>query len=219
MMVAGDKTNGRSPSFDWMELFNTVTTFILLNMLWLFGALLIVTIPAVTAALFASMIPWSRGQSPVKPFTTFWLALKKYWLKATAVFLLDLLLIAFVILNLLILRQMGTGQFLAILSRTVTVLVAALLILSNIYLWPLLVTVDPPLRDLLKNGIKLALVHPLWGALVAILALTPVAPTLFRPQAFLLTATFAATALNIQWGGWSIIRRYLDENEIQNLGV
>jgi uncharacterized membrane protein YesL len=155
----------------------------------------------------------------VKPFKTFWLALKKYWLKATAVFLLDLLLIAFVILNLLILRQMGTGQFLAILSRTVTVLVAALLILSNIYLWPLLVTVDPPLRDLLKNGIKLALVHPFWGALVAIMAIIPVALSLFLPQAFLLTATFAATALIIQWGGWRIIRRYLDENEIQNLGV
>ena len=208
-----------SQGFDWIELAHTVSTFVLLNMLWLFCSLLIITMPAATAALFATLAPWGRGQSPSEPLANFFAAMKQYGLRATAVFLLDLLMTGFVTLNLLILRQMGTGQIMAIMALTVTVLIAAILILANVYFWPLLVTLDSSLPDLLKNAFKLAIVHPFWGLLVAGTAVIPLLISLLLPQAFFITITFAATALIIYAGAWRVIRRYLNEKEIHNFGV
>lgn len=218
-MVTDQHTNGSDQSLGWMEIFNTVTTFILLNMLWLFGSLLIVTMPAVTAALFAAVAPWVRGQTVDKPFATFWTALRRYWLKATAVALIDLVVVGFVAANFLILRQMDLQQLMPILALIVTVLLTVVLVLGNVYFWPLLVTIEQPWRALLKNTFSLVFTHPLWGLLVAAAAAIPLTLTLFLPRAFLLTVTFAATALITQWGAWRVIRRYLNEDEIQKLGV
>lgn len=205
---------------DWMGVFNTVTTFILFNMLWLFGALFIVTIPAVTAALFAGVAPWSRGQSPYKPLAMFGKAMRHYGLKATAVALLDLFVLGFVILNLLIiLQQIGTDHIMGMLALIVTSLVGITLILANVYLWPLLVTLDPPLRDLLKNGVRLGILHPIWGLLIAAAAAIPLVLSLILPGFFLLTLTFAASALIIYWGAWRIIQRYLTEKDLKDLGL
>jgi uncharacterized membrane protein YesL len=202
-----------------MELAQTASTFVLLNMLWLFCSLLIITMPAATAALFATIAPWGRGQSPSEPLAKFFVAMKQYGLRATAVFLLNLLIAGAVILNLLILRQMGIGQIIATMALIVTVLVALVLVLANIYLWPLLVTLDSSLLDLLKNALKLALAHPIWGVFVAGTAVIPLLVSLLLPQAFFIAITFAATALIIYAGAWRVIRRYLDEKEIQNFGV
>ena len=215
----GEQGASHSQGFDWMELAQTASTFVLLNMLWLFCSLLIITMPAATAALFATIAPWGRGQSPSEPLANFFVAMKQYGLRATAVFLLNLLIAGTVILNLLILRQMGIGQIIATMALIVTVLVALVLVLANIYLWPLLVTLDSSLLDLLKNALKLALAHPIWGVFVAGTAVIPLLVSLLLPQAFFIAITFAATALIIYAGAWRIIRRYLDEKEIHNFGV
>jgi hypothetical protein len=91
--------------------------------------------------------------------------------------------------------------------------------LGNIYLWPLLVTVDPPLPDLLRNALKLAVLHPFWGLLVAGTAILPFLVSFFLPQLFFVTVTFAASALIVYAGAWRVLRRYLDENRIQYPGV
>ena len=215
----GEQGASHSQGFDWMELAQTASTFVLLNMLWLFCSLLIITMPAATAALFATIAPWGRGQSPSEPLANFFVAMKQYGLRATAVFLLNLLIAGAIILNLLILRQMGIGQIIATMALIVTVLVALVLVLANIYLWPLLVTLDSSLPDLLKNALKLALAHPIWGVFVAGTAVIPLLVSLLLPQAFFIAITFAATALIIYAGAWRVIRRYLDEKEIQNFGV
>lgn len=215
----GEQGASHSQGFDWMELAQTASTFVLLNMLWLFCSLLIITMPAATAALFATIAPWGRGQSPSEPLAKFFVAMKQYGLRATAVFLLNLLIAGAVILNLLILRQMGIGQIIATMALIVTVLVALVLVLANIYLWPLLVTLDSSLLDLLKNALKLAIAHPIWGVFVAGTAVIPLLVSLLLPQAFFIAITFAATALIIYAGAWRVIRRYLDEKEIQNFGV
>ncbi|MCB8943729.1 MAG: DUF624 domain-containing protein [Ardenticatenaceae bacterium] len=203
--------------FDWMELVNTVSTFILLNLLWLVCSLLVITLPAATAALFATIAPWGRGQSPSEPLANFFVAMKKYALKATAVSLINLLLGSLVTFNYLALRQIGTDQLLPIMTLIVTTIITFLLLLSNIYLWPLLVTVNPPLSALIKNSLKLALVHPFWGAGVLVGGLLPFLISLLLPQAFFITVTFAATVLIINAGAWRIIRRYLDEEDLQTL--
>lgn len=200
-----------------MELANTVSTFVLLNMLWLFCSLLIVTIPAATAALFAVISPWGRGQSPSQPLANFFVAIKKYAVKATAVSLINLLVGSLVTFNYLVLRQIGINQILSAMALMVTTIITLLLLLTNVYIWPLLVTVNPPLKTLLKNAIKLAVVHPFWGVLVLAAGLAPLLVSLLLPQIFLVTITFAATALIIYAGAWRVIHRYLDEKDLENL--
>jgi uncharacterized membrane protein YesL len=202
-----------------MDFVNAASTFILLNMLWLFCSVLLVTLPAATAALFAVLAPWARGQSPSQPLANFFVAIRRYWLKATAVALIDLVLGALVIFNFLVLRQMGIEQIPVVISLTVTVILAVLLVLSNIYVWPLLITLDLPLRLLLKNSLKLGVAHPFWAFLVTIMAVLPFGVSLILPRFFFLTVTFATSTLIINWGAWRIIRRYLDETEIEKLGV
>ena len=203
--------------FDFMELANTVSTFVLLNMLWLFCSLLVITMPAATAALFATIAPWGRGQSPSQPIANFFVAMKKYALKATAVALINLLVGSLVIFNFLVLRQIGTDQILPVMTLIVTSLITILLLLGNVYVWPLLVTVDLPFKALLKNTVKLAVTHPFWGLLAVIGGSIPLLISLILPQAFLLTVTFAAMALIIYASAWRIIRRYLSEKELQDL--
>jgi hypothetical protein len=82
-----------------------------------------------------------------------------------------------------------------------------------------LVTVNPPLKALLKNAVKLAFAHAFWGLLVLAGSLLPLFISLLLPQAFLVTVTFAAMALIIYAGAWRVLRRYLDETEINRFGV
>lgn len=218
-MAEEEKRSDRRRNFEWMELFNTITTFVLFNLLWFFSALFIVTIPAVTAALFYSLGPWTRGQAPYKPLSMFAKAAWHFKLKATVIGLIDLFFLGLIVLNMLILRQMGTEQLIGTLSLTVTILAASLFILANIYLWPLLVTVDLPLKDLLKTGIRLGILHPLWGLGIAVAAVLPLAISTLLPGFFLLTVAFAAPVLIIQLGAWRIIRRYINDKDIIKIGV
>ncbi|MEZ4591583.1 MAG: DUF624 domain-containing protein [Chloroflexota bacterium] len=211
--------NNRSSQFDFLEFFNTVTNFILFNMLWLGGSLFIVTIPAVTAALFASVAPWARGQSPDTPLITFWTAVRRYWRKATVLGLIDLVLGSLIALNLNIIQQSGFDSFIALPALILTALFGLFLILLNVYLWPLLVTVDQPLRSWFKNGVRLAVAHPFWGILVAIASLIPLAIGALLPRLIFLTLSFAGSALFLYMGTWRILKRYLDEEDLAALGL
>lgn len=192
------------------EIVEVVGTFVLANLLWALSSMFVVTIPAATVGLFAVFVPWIRGQS-VEPFAFFFGGARRHWRRATAVALIDLAIGALVTLNLLILPQMESGQVLATLALSVTVLVAALALAVNVYTWPLLILQDLPLRDVLQNALKLALAHPGWTLLVLVLALSPLLLSLFLPQVVFLTLSFSTSALIITWGAWRVIRRYLNE--------
>ena len=172
-----------------------------------------------TAALFASVAPWARGQSPYRPLLHFWTAVRRHWLQATLIGLIDLILGGLVALNLLSIRQMDFGQFITLLPFILTLFFAIALILTNVYIWPLLVTLDQPLTSLIKNAVMLALGHPFWGGLVAIIALIPLGIGLVLPRFFFLTVAFAITAFITYWGAWRMIRRYLDQDDLQKFGV
>lgn len=205
--------------FDLLEFFNTLTNFILFNMLWLGGSLFIVTIPAVTAALFASVAPWARGQSPDAPLITFWTAVRRYWRKATVLGIIDFFLGGAIAFNLYIIQQNGFESFISLPAFIITSLFGLFLILVNIYLWPLLVTVDQPLQSWFKNSVRLAVAHAFWGILVAAASLIPLAIGMLLPRFILLTISFAGSALFAYMGAWRIIKRYLDEEDRAALGL
>ena len=218
-MLSEDNRSGDPKRIDWMEIFSIVTTFFLFNMLWLFGSVFIVTIPAVTAALFASVSPWTREETPYQPLTLFARATRRLWLKATLIALLDLIIGGIVLLNILILWQTTFSQNLIFLLIGSNLFVSLLLIVTNTYLWPLMATVDLPLFQLIKESVRMALSHPLWGILVALAATTPLVVSLFLPGFFFLTITFAASALIMQWGAGKVLQRYYAKHDIQSFGV
>ena len=204
-----DDIEGTKPT-GFSEIVEVVGTFVMANLLWVVASIPVVTMPAATAGLFAVFVPWVRGQS-VEPLAAFFGGMRRHWRKATVVALIDLAIGAFVTLNLLILRQMGLGQILALLSLSLTVTMAVLALGVNVYAWPLLILQDLPVRNLLQNALKLALVHPGWTILVLAAAAVPLLLSLFLPQAVFLTLSFSTSALITTWGAWRVIRRYLGE--------
>lgn len=208
-----------STQFDFLEFFNTLTNFILFNMLWVGGSLFIVTIPAVTAALYSSVSPWARGQSPDAPLITFWKAVRRYWRKATVLGIIDFVLGGLVALNLYVIQRSGFESFISLPAFIITSLFGLFLILANVYLWPLLVTLDQPLIGWFKNGLRLTVAHAFWGILVVVLALIPLAIGIILPRFIFLTISFAGSALITYWGAWHVMKRYLDEEELEALGV
>lgn len=210
---------GSTAQFDFIGLVNTLTNFVLFNMLWLGGSLFVVTIPAVTAALFACVAPWGRGQSPDTPLITFWRATRRYWGKATVLGVIDLVLGGLIALNLNIIWQSGFESPIALPAFIITSLFGLFFILANVYLWPLLVTVDQPLRGWFKNGLRLAVAHAFWGILVAAASLIPLVIGVLLPRFILLTISFAGSALFVYMGAWRIIKRYLSEEDRAALGL
>lgn len=212
------KQSDNTPS-TLLALLNTVTNFVLFNLLWVVGSLLIVTIPAVTAALFASVAPWARGQSIDAPLHTFWHAIRRYWQKATVLGVIDLLLGGLIGLNLYFIWQGGFESVLAFPAFVVTSLFGLFLIVANAYLWPLLVTLDQPLRSWLKNGLRLSVAHLFWGIWVAVMGMTPLVVSVILPRILFLILSFAAAALLIYWGAWRVMKRYLDAEDYLVLGL
>src|SRR5690606_30338601 len=118
-------------------------------------------------------------------------------------------------LNLNIIWQSGFESFISIPAFIITSLFGLMLILANLYLWPLLVTVEQPWRGWFKNGLRLAVAHPFWGILVAAASLMPLAIGAFLPRIMFLTVSFAGSALFAYMGAWRIMKRYLNQADLQ----
>ena len=63
-------------------------TVVLANLLWSVFAVLIVTLPAATAGLFAVLAPLVRGQD-AEIFATFFGTMRRQWLKSTLIMAAD----------------------------------------------------------------------------------------------------------------------------------
>jgi uncharacterized membrane protein YesL len=193
------------------EFVDKAGTFILANLFWVLLAIPIITIPAATAGLFATLSPLARGESS-EVFRDFFAGIRQHWRIASLVGVINLLVGGLVILNVLIFRMMGAPQIIATLSQSVTIFVAMLLILANLYIWPLMVAFDLSLRDLVTTALKLVFLHAAWSILMLVLAVIPFIITLFLPTAVLIFATFSASALLVTRAAWWVIR--LHENEM-----
>jgi uncharacterized membrane protein YesL len=198
------------------EVIDRITSFILVNMLWMVLSVPVITMPLATAGLFATITPWVRGGTS-EPFRAFFGAMRQYALKSIAIFLCDIVIAMIVLANLQILSQMASLSIPALLSLNVTIFIAASAILTNLYIWPLLVTVDVPLPRLIKVAAKVALLHPLWSAFVALLAMVPLLVSLVLPRFVALISTFSTCALLASWGAWRVLEKYVDGEQLKGL--
>jgi uncharacterized membrane protein YesL len=107
--------------------------------------------------------------------------------------------------NFQIFRQMDSLNLPALLSLNMTILVAVAALATNLYLWPLLVTVDAPLSQLARTSARLALLHPFWSILVILLGLLPLLALFVLPAFIVLLGTFSTCALLLSWGAWRVL--------------
>ncbi len=208
--------DGDAASF--FAVFDKISTFILANLLWIFCSLPIVTMPAATAGLFAVFAPWVQGKS-TEPFAVFFGAFRQHWRKSTLIFVIDLIIVGLIVANFSIFGRMDESQTLTRLSQAMTLFLAIITLMINLYLWPLLVMFEMPLRKLLDTAVRLAFGHALWSLLLSVLAVLPVVLSLLLPAMFTLIGLFATCALLIDWGAWRMIRRYVVVAGTQSPGL
>jgi uncharacterized membrane protein YesL len=179
-------------------------TFVLANLLFVLLAIPLVTIPAATAGLFATMTKWARGQQP-EVFRDFFAGMRRHWRSATLIGVIDLLIGGLIVLNLSIFRLMNLSQIVVVLSQSATLFLALTAICANLYLFPLLVMFeDVPLRRLIETSVKLVFAFPLWSLVLLALVALPVLLNLFvLPAAILVLVTFSTIALLV-----SMVKRY-----------
>ncbi len=188
-------------------------SFILANLLWCLFAIPLITIPAATAGTFAVLSEWSRDK-PSQPFQTFFEAMRRLWLKATLIGLIDLAVGGFIAANLTIVGMMRPFDVMAILARGVSLFVGLALFLVNLYIWPVMVLSDMSPRDLIDTAIRLMFLHPFRSLGVLIVAAVPVVISLLLPRAFLVTVTFSTCALIVTRGTWPVIRQHVPESAL-----
>jgi uncharacterized membrane protein YesL len=86
------------------ERIDQITTFLVVNLLWAIFAAPIITLPAATAGLFATLTPWVRGEFGT--VQRFFGGMRRYWWKSTAIGLIDLAIAGLILLDLTILDAM-----------------------------------------------------------------------------------------------------------------
>ncbi len=190
------------------ELIDKITTFILVNMLWVVFAIPLITLPAATAGLFATLVPWTQGK-PSEPFGAFFRGMRHYWRKSTLVALLDVAIAGVVALNLIVLNNANTAP--ALCSRSITLFVAAVAVMVNVYLWPLLVLVDWPVRVLIRIALRLVFMHLGWSLVTGLLAVAPLLLTPVLPGFFAVMVPFSSCALLASWGAQHVFQQHTHE--------
>jgi uncharacterized membrane protein YesL len=204
----------RRPNDGLFDFLDKAVSFIMANLLWVLLSIPLVTLPAATAGLFATMSLWARGE-PTEVFQDFFSGVRQHWRKASIIVVLDLLLGGLVILNFFLFRLMNIPPPITLLFQSVTLFVAVTLIMVNLYLWPLMVTFgDFSLRRLVDTSLRLVFIHPLWSLVMLVLALLPFALSMLLPVAVLVLASFSTFALIVSWAALRVIRRYLPEPKV-----
>jgi uncharacterized membrane protein YesL len=193
-----------------------VGTFVIANLLWILLSLPLITMPTMTAALFAVFSRWVRGKD-VKVFDTYWEAIRLYWRKSTLVFTLDLIVGALVFTNLSLFSIMERGNPIVFLSQCLTIMTAVLVLMVNLYVWPLMVMSDMSVKTLLSTSLRLAVGHLLWSLFLLIAVFSIVTVSYLLPAAVTVLFSASACALLISWGAWRVIRKYVPEHELVQL--
>jgi uncharacterized membrane protein YesL len=214
--MKSQRMNLRQEYADFMEHAHHWSAFMLANVLWCLFTIPIVTIPAATAGLFEVMSQRARGRQ-ADVLQIFFGAMRRLWLKATLVMLVNLCVAGVLTINIVIFPLMSSTDPLAYLSRSVTLFIGLALLLVNIYVWSLMVVIEMPLKQLLTASCKLVFAHPLWSLAVLFASAIPIVISLLLPQFVFLLFTFACVAAIITKGTWRIIRRHLPDDELLQL--
>jgi uncharacterized membrane protein YesL len=198
------------------SLFDRIMTFVLVNLLWFVFAVLIIPLPAATAGLFAVLVPLVRGRD-AELFATFFGTMRRQWFKSTVILVADVVIGIAIAINFSVLKLMDPPDSVFWLFRSVYIFLILATAMTNLYLWPLLVLFDFPLRRLVTVSVRLAFTHVRWSLFTLGLALLPLVLAVFAPLLLSVVVVFSTTVLIISWGAWRIIEKYVTPEELAGL--
>lgn len=199
-----EKTNNDN----FFSVIDRISSFAIINLLWIVISLFIITLPAATAGLFAVCSDWVQGKKS-ETFERFFIAFRRYAVRSTLLILADSLGLGFVALNLSILPRTNLPGVLLWSFTAITISVGLVILAINLYLWTLLVNYEIPLQELAHVALRLVFRHPSWSlALLVICAAVLISGLLFLPRGLVVLILFSTCALLISWGSWHIIQQY-----------
>lgn len=154
--------------------FEWVTRFAYLNILWilftLFGGVIAGIYPS-TTTVFAIMRKWLAGEDDLPIFKTFWSQYKKDFLKSNYLGVYFNIILVFILMDLFYLYNIADSG----MKWTAIPLSAGILFLSFLllYLFPVFVHYDQPVRKTVRTSFLLMLISPLqiFVMLISLLAI------------------------------------------------
>ncbi|AQQ52383.1 YesL family protein [Planococcus lenghuensis] len=176
-----------------------IAKFAFLNVLWiafsLLGAVVLGVFPA-TAALFAVIRQWLKGNAGMPVFATFWRYYRQEFIKSNLLGLFVWLMLVLIGLDVLYIQAAGGD-----LAWTHIPLFAFMLlvVLFLFYLFPVFVHYDIPNSQVVKNAFLLMLVNPLTSIMI-IFCLVPL---------FIIMRAFPATAFIFGASSYAFITMWL----------
>ncbi len=178
----------------------------------------IIGIPLATLGLFAVMSQWVRGKQP-EFFKVFLGEIRKNWSKALMIGAIDLVAGGILFINLSILRIMEPDDILAMFARSLTLFSSLILVISNVYIWFLIATIDLPLKTLLKLMLIFVFTYPLKSFGITVLVIIPVILTPLLPALFFLFISASTTAYIASRGAWFIVQEHFSVQELEALNL
>jgi uncharacterized membrane protein YesL len=192
---------------DFFTKLDRISGFAILNVLWVISVVFIVTIPAATVGLFAVMTDWVRGHNS-EAFARFFGAIRQHGLKASLIGLLDAVIVGLLAFNLHLIPQMGLPMGIYYPFLGITAFIGVLVLMSNLYIWPLLVTYDLTINRLIDVAVRLSINHFGWTACLLLMTGFVLMLSFVLPAIISVLLLFSSCAYLMTWGAWHIIQRY-----------
>ena len=197
---------------NWLDGLDHWSTPVMANILWFLLTMLVITAPAAVVGLLGVMFRWATNRNP-EIFSVFFRTIRRTWYKAYFAVGLDIAGGGLVLLNLLIIQAMPDNGVMVYLSRGVTLSLAILLLLINLYLWVLIAIWDAPFGRLLKLSVQLVFVEPLWTLAIAIGCGAVVFASIMLPVAVVIAVSGAVMGFVVSRGTWTVVTKYVLPSE------
>ncbi|HEX2620724.1 MAG TPA: DUF624 domain-containing protein [Phototrophicaceae bacterium] len=202
----------------WRDELDHWTSPVLANLLWTLGSILVITMPLALVGLLGVMYRWTNGDdSPA--FSVFFGTIRRTWLKAYLLVALDLLIGGLIYVNLLIFQLMDMTDVLAFISRSVTLFVAILLVLFNLYAWTLIAVWDQPLKPILRFALTLVFAQPLWTLVMAFGIGAALSLAYVLPGAAFITVIMALVGYIASRGTAFVVSKYIPLTQFKLIDV
>jgi uncharacterized membrane protein YesL len=186
-------------------------------LLWLCVPL-VITLPAGLVGIYAVLGPLIRtGRADGEILRPFWVAFRRAFLPGLTLLLIDLVIGFILWVDIRFFWATGAlwGQGLATLAWLLGILV----LMINLFAWPLLAWYPQGLRKLLWRAFLLAGAHPLWGLLGVMLGLLFFFLPVFLSEQFLVVIPLLGPGIFVGLLGsiaWQAMRRHHTEGEVHD---
>lgn len=180
------------------QFFSTASNLVILNLLWVLCCIPVVTAGAATAALYAVVIQMIRGEDSYI-VRSFFASMKQNFRQSTVLWLVMLSVAGILVFDLSFSSQalLPGAQVLFIL----TAMLAAVLALSAVYVFPIQAVFENSIKRTLKNALFMGLAYLPLSVLAVALALGPLAVLLVFSEK-IWTALFFDLVIGFAFFAW-----------------